>query len=180
MQLLRSKDGAGEGSETTEVAEVVEGQWLVVEDEHAAPDSAEGKGAAITLARYLREPEAWKPNDQSWTVVIAPDDELLDLPAAVLDRSEILIAFPAFTDGRGYSHAATLKQRHGFAGTLVAIGDVRRDQLEFMRETGFTAYQITGNDSVDDMIKSLVELEMPAHRLYSGAAIDRAAEGQAS
>jgi|GEM_PF-1957236 len=174
MQLLRSKEGA------TEIAEVAEGQWLVVEDDHAAADSADSKGSAITLARYFREPEAWKTDDQSWTVVIVPDDEVLDLPAAVLGRSEILISFPAFTDGRGYSHAATLKQRHGYAGTLVAIGDVRRDQLEFMRETGFTAYQITGNDSVEDMIKSLTELEMPAHRLYSGAAIDRSTEGHAS
>ncbi len=177
MQLLRSKDSATQGSNAVEV---VEGQWLVVEDDHAATDSAGGKGAAITLARYLREPEAWKPDDPSWTVVIAPDDDVLALPQAVLDRSELLIAFPAFTDGRGYSHATTLKQRHRYAGTLVAVGDVRRDQLEFMRETGFTAYQITGNDSVEDMIKSLVELEMPAHRLYSGAAIDGVTEGHAS
>jgi len=175
MQLLRSKDG------TTEVAE---GQWLIVEDDAATQESRAGttpdSSVAISLARFRNEPEAWPTDSQAWTVVIAPDDELLEVPPAVLARAELLIEFPAFTDGRGYSHAATLRQRHGFTGTLVAVGDVRRDQLEFMRETGFTAYQITGNDSVEDMLKSLHELEMPAHRLYSGAALDGVTEGVAS
>jgi len=168
MQLLRSK-GSKEGA--ADVAEVVEGQWLLVEDEQAVPSASadNDNGVAITLARFLRESNLWQSENKSWTVVIAPDDDLLEVPAAVLGRSELLISFPVFTDGRGYSHAASLRARHGYDGALVAIGDVRRDQLEFMRESGFSAYQITGNDSIEDMIKSLTELEMPAHRLYSGA-----------
>jgi len=176
MQLLRNKEGSAA------VAEVVEGQWLVVDDKQAVADatsdSSVESGVAITLARYRSEPDLWQPDNPSWTVVIAPDDDLIEIPEAVLDRSELLISFPAFTDGRGYSHARSLRVRHGYTGSLVAIGDVRRDQLEFMRETGFTAYQITGNDTVEDMIQSLTELQMPAHRLYSGAALNADSDSQ--
>lgn len=175
MQLLLSHEGN---------SEVVESRWqYVLEDlatdaESTQPVLAEvpeSEKVVLSLAQYLQEPSAWPVTDDRWTVVIQPADELADLPVELLDRAEILVLFPVFTDGRGYSHAATLKQHYAYGGVLVAVGDIRRDQLEFMRETGFTAFEITGNDSIDSMLVSLTELDMPPHRLYSGAAIS--AEG---
>ena len=40
--------------------------------------------------------------------------------------------FPQFTDGRGYSIGALLRERYGFTGELRAIGDVLRDQLFYL------------------------------------------------
>ena len=175
MQLLLShEDGY----------QVVESRWqyaledLVADSEsnqQVLAELSESQTVVQNLAQYLREPSAWPVTDDRWTVVIQPADELADLPVELLDRAEILVLFPVFTDGRGYSHAATLKQHYAYGGVLVAVGDIRRDQLEFMRETGFTAFEITGNDSIDSMLVSLTELDMPPHRLYSGAAIS--AEG---
>ncbi len=159
MQLLRSFEGS---------TDVVSSDWLILDDEAEIPAGAR---IALSYSRYLSQPGLWDASSDSWTIQFQPADELLDVPPAVLTRQEILVAFPLFTDGRGYSHAATLRQQYGFQGVLVAFGDVRRDQLEFMRETGFNAFQITGNDTVEDMIGSLSELHMPAHRLYSGARV---------
>lgn len=155
MQLLRSN-----GS-------ITQFAWLELAD-----DAVDGQDAvAISYQRYLDQAGYWDARDAVWTVRIEPDADLLELPAAMLKRPELLIDFPSFTDGRGYSHATTLRHRYGYTGDLVAVGDVRRDQLEFMRETGFTVFEITGNDSVEDMQASLVELAMPnKHPLYSGAA----------
>ena len=144
---------------------------LVLGDDETLAEYPE-TAVAISYARYLAEAGRWNSRSVPWTVLIEPADELLAISSELLLRPEILVSFPAYTDGRGYSHAATLRQHHGFTGGLIAIGDVRRDQLDFMRHSGFTAFEITGNDSVEDMRASLVELELPtAHRLYSGAAL---------
>jgi len=54
----------------------------------------------------------------------------------------IAIDFPQFTDGRGYSHARLLRERYHYAGELRAIGDVARDQLYYLAQCGFDAFQI--------------------------------------
>jgi len=173
MQLLRSKGTSNGSGESAVVVE--DSQWAVVGADDEVP-AAETVPLALSLSRYLAEPRLLDGRQAAWTLVIEPADELVDLPAELLspllDRAEILVSFPAFTDGRGYSHAATLRQHYGYTGDLTAIGDIRRDQLDFMQQCGFTGFEITGNDSVEDMRASLDELRMPdSHRLYSGAAV---------
>jgi uncharacterized protein (DUF934 family) len=67
-------------------------------------------------------------------------------PAALFSSGSIpeLIAvrFLAFTDGRGYSVARLLRERHGFRGELRAIGDVLRDTLFDLARCGFDAFAL--------------------------------------
>jgi len=51
----------------------------------------------------------------------------------------IAIAFPKFTDGRGYSIARLLRERLGYAGELRATGDVLADQIPLLWRCGFDA-----------------------------------------
>jgi len=53
----------------------------------------------------------------------------------------ISLEFPTFTDGRAYSYARLLRERHGFKGELRAVGNVLRDQLMFMARCGFDAFE---------------------------------------
>lgn len=55
----------------------------------------------------------------------------------------VVLAFPAFNDGRAYSKAALLRTRHGFAGALRASGDVLPDQLAHMLRTGFDELEVS-------------------------------------
>lgn len=48
------------------------------------------------------------------------------------------IRFASFKDGRGFSLAATLRQR-GFTGELRAVGDILPDQLDHLQRSGFDA-----------------------------------------
>ena len=48
--------------------------------------------------------------------------------------SLIGLDFPAFKDGRSYSHARLLRDRYNYKGELRAIGDVLRDQLFYMHK----------------------------------------------
>lgn len=60
-----------------------------------------------------------------------------------LDRLALVaIEFPKHTDGRGYSLARLLRERHGYARELRAVGNVLRDNLLFMHRCGFDAFEL--------------------------------------
>lgn len=53
----------------------------------------------------------------------------------------IAIAFPAFSDGRGFSQAKRLRQA-GFAGTLRAVGPLIADQFAYALACGFDEIEL--------------------------------------
>ncbi len=67
-----------------------------------------------------------------------PADIAEDLPVLAL----VAVHFPKFTDGRGYSIAALLRRRHGYAGELRAFGDIGRDQLFYLARVGFDSFRL--------------------------------------
>ena len=73
-------------------------------------------------------------------------------PAQIADHlgcfEVIAVNFPQFTDGRGYSIARLLRERHGWKGELRAIGDVQRDQLFYLSRCGFDAFLLREGQDV--------------------------------
>ena len=98
--------------------------------------------------------------------ILVPAARFLDNPAAILDRKDrigliwpnnrdvddlvpyldrlaaVALVFPIFRDGRAYSQARLLRERHGFKGELRATGQVLRDQFVFMLRAGFDAFEV--------------------------------------
>ncbi len=71
--------------------------------------------------------------------LVPGDDARALLP--LIDQLELVeIAFPAYTDGRGYSAARILRE-YGYRGELRAVGDVLVDQISHYARCGFDAYQ---------------------------------------
>src|SRR5690349_17015673 len=70
-------------------------------------------------------------------VWISPEDDFEPFVPHLLLLEIIAVDFPSFRDGRGYSVATLLRTRYGWARQLRAIGDVLRDQLNYMRRCGF-------------------------------------------
>ena len=63
--------------------------------------------------------------------------------------SLIVLAFPAFTDGRSYSIARALRL-NGYRGELRAEGNVLPDQLQFMKQVGFDSFVVTDRFPLQD------------------------------
>ena len=67
-------------------------------------------------------------------------------PAAIagdLERFDLVaLEFPKFTDGRAFSYARLLRERHGFTGEIRAVGHVLRDQIAFLLRCGFDAFDL--------------------------------------
>lgn len=87
--------------------------------------------------------ETFLKNPHPLGLLIAPGDQVEDLAEDLGRFSSIAIAFPAFTDGRGYSTARLLVERYHFSGEIRAVGDVLHDQIPLMRRCGVTALVVT-------------------------------------
>ncbi len=72
---------------------------------------------------------------------IASDAKPADLPADFAGVALIRVAFPAFSDGRGFTLARHLRGA-GFAGRLRAKGHVIPDQYAMARRSGFDEVEI--------------------------------------
>jgi len=79
-------------------------------------------------------------------------------PAPLFDFLEqiqlVVIHFPVFTDGRGFSYARDLRE-HGYCGELRAGGHFIRDQLTYLRRCGFDAFQLADESGLEDALASL-------------------------
>ncbi len=77
----------------------------------------------------------------------------------------IAIHVERFADGRIFSLGTLLRTRYGYKNELRAFGDVLRDQLYFLKRSGFTSFQIRADRSAQDAIASLNDFSAP----YQGA-----------
>jgi uncharacterized protein (DUF934 family) len=109
------------------------------------PDGAElpGDGAILVpAARFLEDPGTILRHSGK-VGVIWPNNRNLDDLVPYLDRlAAVALVFPSFRDGRAYSQARLLRERHGYEGELRATGQVLRDQFVFMLRAGFDTFEV--------------------------------------
>jgi uncharacterized protein (DUF934 family) len=117
----------------------VDDLWTFVKDEDQLPPDG---AVIVTLAR-------WQANRDQLVARPTPlgvrlkSDQAPSAIAGDIERFDVIaLEFPKFTDGRAYSSARLLRERHAFRGELRAVGNVLRDQLAFMRRCGFDSFQI--------------------------------------
>ena len=113
--------------------------FVHVADDAELPDDG---AMLVSAARFLENPEAIlrRPGKSG---VIWPNNRDVDDLVPYLDRLAVVgLVFPTFRDGRAYSQARLLRERHGFKGELRATGQVLRDQFMFMLRAGFDAFEV--------------------------------------
>ncbi len=113
----------------------------------------------VPLAAFVSSRETLFARHAAVGVRIASDK----LPADVPDLTRlalIAIEFPKFTDGRGYSVARMLRQRHGFRGELRAVGWVLRDQLQYLERCGFNAFELLPGKPLESGLEAFGELSV--------------------
>jgi uncharacterized protein (DUF934 family) len=111
---------------------------------HVADDAEIPGDRAILIssARFLDDPQTLSRRAGK-IGVIWPNNRDLDDLVPYLDRlAAIALVFPTFRDGRAYSQARLLRERHSYRGELRATGQVLRDQFVFMLRAGFDAFEV--------------------------------------
>jgi uncharacterized protein (DUF934 family) len=115
-----------------------------------------GDGAIlVSAARFLEDPEAVLKH-AGRVGVIWPNNRDLDDLVPYLDRlAAVALVFPSFRDGRAYSQARLLRERHGYEGELRATGQVLRDQFVFMSRAGFDTFEVKKDADADAFAETM-------------------------
>jgi uncharacterized protein (DUF934 family) len=124
---------------------MVEDPFLRVADDAAVPDDVP---VLLPAARYLADADELARRGAPAGVIWPNNRKVAEL-APHLDRLALVaLVFPAFKDGRAFSQARLIRERHGFRGELRATGQVLRDQFLFMLRAGFDAFEVTKDADV--------------------------------
>ena len=115
----------------------VEHDWRHLADEEDLPKA----GKIIVSQKRLDEALAALPADRPLGVIVANTTDPADLAPRFSRLALIAVAFPAFTDGRGFSLARLLR-RAGFTGELRASGRLVADQSVHAGQCGFDTIEI--------------------------------------
>jgi uncharacterized protein (DUF934 family) len=109
----------------------------------------------LPLADYLQAIAAGEPAD-SRAVLLKPEDlDLAPLLPYLQQLPLIAIQFGSTGEGRGYTQARLLRERHGYKGELRAVGAVRTDQVYLLARVGFDAFDLVDSDDAAVAIAQL-------------------------
>lgn len=106
--------------------------------------------------------DALQSNGAAIGVIIQPSDDVRRLEP-ILDRVALVaLAFPAFNDGRAFSHASLLRDRLNYRGEVRAVGAVLLDQVPLMLRVGIDSFAVTHEPT----IRRLKERNLPGIGLH--------------
>lgn len=133
---------------------LVEDPWVSLGNDQPLPATGP---VLVSLTRWRAEREALIALGRPLGVRLAAGEMVEPIVGDLKHLALIALEFPSFRDGRAYSKARLLRERHGFDGELRAVGNVLRDQLLFMQRCGFDAFDIASEHAVEDWRRALAE-----------------------
>jgi uncharacterized protein (DUF934 family) len=126
--------------------------FIHVPDEEAVP---EGGAVLISAKRFLEDPALFAARVGETGVIWPNNRDLDELVPHLAQVQVIALVFPSFRDGRAYSQARLLRERHGYKGELRATGQVLRDQFMFMLRAGFDAFEVKKDSDAEAFIATV-------------------------
>ena len=133
--------------------------WTTLDDSAAIPD----RGAiVVSFARWSADKAALAARADPVGVAIAAGADAVEQLVEAAKRPLVALKFDKFADGRAFSYAELLRERHGFAGELRATGEVLLDEIPLMARCGFTSFEVTDEPTQ----RALSEGRLPTAHLY--------------
>jgi len=132
--------------------------WTNAEDGKPLPDAA----VILSKQRWLSARDGLAQHRAPLGLRVEPGEVIDDFAADLPRFALIALAFPKFSDGRAFSTARLLRDKHGYAGELRAVGNVLSDQIPLMRRVGFDSFEVTHGPTR----RALAEGRIPEVRLH--------------
>jgi uncharacterized protein (DUF934 family) len=151
---------------------ISEDHWLHVPE----GGRAGGAGAVtVTLQDWRRHRDELARRGPPVGVRLGAADDLDEIVEYLDVIDLVAFDFGSFTEGRGYSHARILRERHGYRGEIRARGDVSRDRLAFMERCGFDAFELRPADALAKDLEGALDAFAEISEVYQPAADARPA-----
>ncbi len=132
---------------------IVEDSWQLLGMEEPLVDG----NNIVPFSRWQAEREQLLAHKGQLGLLMSGGD---DLDAVVRDMAHftvIALSFERFADGRSYSYARLLRERYNYSGELRAVGDVQRDQLNYMKRCGFDSFVMAEGQNIEASLKAFDE-----------------------
>ena len=131
---------------------------LLKRDPAGAIDIPDAGDVIVPLATWQERRDALRGRAGRTGVWLDGPEGPEALGADLADLPIIAIYFSNFGDGRGFSSARLLRERHGYRGEIRAFGTVIRDWMLFMERCGFDSYWLRDDEEVDNALAAFAEL----------------------
>lgn len=102
----------------------------------------DGGDILVPAERFLADAEVLLARGGKIGVIWPNNRDIGELAPYLGKLAAVALVFPTFRDGRAYSQARLLRERHGYRGELRATGQVLRDQFVFMLRAGFDSFEV--------------------------------------
>lgn len=115
--------------------------------------------------------EAFLASNSGEEVRLPNDVDLTQLELQLPNIKTILVDFPSYADGRGFSIARELRKKYGYTGLLIAEGPLIPDQYSYALQCGFDAVKVDeatyGRQSESHWFDALDEFGLTYQRGYA-------------
>jgi uncharacterized protein (DUF934 family) len=113
--------------------------YVEVETLEELPD---GQAAILPAEVFQEHRQTLEGRNAALGVRLRNDRPVSEIADDLHRLDAVVLEFPAFKDGRAYSQARLLRQRHGYTGEIRATGDVLQDQAIFLVRCGFDRFEV--------------------------------------
>ena len=131
---------------------LIDDPWSHIADEVAIPSFGQ---VIVGLKRWREERDSLIKRKDPAGVRLQSDHTAGDVADDLEHLGVVALAFSVFKDGRAYSNARRLRERHGYTGEIRAIGNVLRDQYLFMLRCGFNVLEVKEGETEKDWQKAI-------------------------
>jgi len=139
---------------------VCESHWQHVPDGVLAdnPDARLAGAIIVSLADWRLHKIELARRAVTIGVRLGAGDDIEEIADDLSAVALIALEFASFSEGRAYTQARLLRDRHGYQGEIRAVGDVSRDRLAFMERCGINAFEMGGNGNLEAALKAFAEI----------------------
>ncbi len=131
--------------------QIIDDNWSYIADDTELKDG----NISVSLARWKKDKQQLLKSTGKIGVRIGPADSVEDLAADLKDIALIELDFPAFADGRIFSHAWLLRDRYNYQGEIRATGHFMADQVFYLSRVGVNAFSLEKTEDLPVALSTL-------------------------
>ena len=124
-------------------------------------------GEALADTRFTVSCQRWKADRDTLLNVgnavgvrLTGDNSVSDIADDLPRLALVVVEFPSLADGRAFSLARLLRDRHRFTGEIRACGHFIRDQVYFLARIGVNAFEPAEGTDLEKLLPALTEFSV--------------------